>query len=180
MPKNVLIITTSLRAGSNSDALAQAFSRGAREAGHSVEILSLKGKKISFCQGCLACQKTQTCAIADDAVGIAEKIGHADVVVFASPVYYYGLSGQLKTLLDRCNALYTSNYTFRSVYLLTTAAEDEENTVEGSIKGIQGWVDCFENAELAGTIFAGGVTDAGEIEGHPVLEKAYQAGKAIQ
>lgn len=180
MPKNVLIVTSSLRTGSNSDTLAQAFARGAREAGHSVEVLSLKGKKISFCQGCLACQKAHKCVIDDDAVDIAEKIGHADVVAFASPVYYYGLSGQLKTLLDRCNALYTSDYSFRSVYLLATAAENEGTTVSGSIQGIQGWVDCFENAELADTIFAGGVTGPGAIEGHPALEKAYQAGKAIR
>lgn len=180
MPKNVLIITASLRAGSNSDALAQAFARGAREAGHSVEVLSLKGKKLSFCQGCLACQKTHKCVIADDAPDIAEKIGHADVVVFASPVYYYGLAGQLKTLLDRCNPLYASDYTFRSVYLLATAAEEEPETVEGSIKGLQGWIDCFEKAKLADTIFAGGVTGAGEIADHPALEKAYQAGKKIQ
>ena len=180
MPKNVLIVTASLRADSNSDTLAQAFAKGAREAGHTVETVSLKGKAISFCQGCLACQKTQKCVLADDAVVIAEKIGHADVVVFAGPVYYYGLAGQLKTLLDRCNPLYSSDYAFRSVYLLATAAEAEETAVEGSIKGIQGWVDCFEKAELSDTIFAGGVTDAGEMEGHPALEKAYQAGKSIR
>ncbi|WP_317319995.1 flavodoxin family protein [Subdoligranulum variabile] len=180
MPKNVLIVTASLRAGSNSDTLAQAFAKGAREAGHTVEIVSLKGKAISFCQGCLACQKAQKCVLADDAVIIAEKIGHADVVAFAGPVYYYGLAGQLKTLLDRCNPLYSSDYAFRSVYLLATAAEAEETAVEGSIKGIQGWVDCFEKAELSDTIFAGGVTDAGEMEGHPALEKAYQAGKSIR
>ena len=102
------------------------------------------------------------------------------MVVFAGPVYYYGLAGQLKTLLDRCNPLYSSDYAFRSVYLLTTAAEAEETAVEGSVKGIQGWVDCFEKAELSDTIFAGGVTDAGEMEGHPALEKAYQAGKSIR
>lgn len=179
MPKNVLIVTTSLRSGSNSETLAQEFARGAREAGHSVEVLSLKGKEISFCRGCLSCQKTHKCVIADDALDIAEKIGHADVVAFATPVYYYGLSGQLKTLLDRCNALYTSDYSFRSVYLLVTAAENETTTVNGSVQGIQGWVDCFEKAELAGTIFAGGVTGAGEITGHPALRKAYQAGRKI-
>lgn len=179
MPKSVLLITASLRAHSNSDALAQAFARGAREAGHAVEVLSLKGKQIGFCQGCLACQKTQKCVLNDDATAIAQKIGHADVVVFASPVYYYGLSGQLKTLLDRCNPLYTSDYAFRAVYLLATAAENEPSTVEGSVKGVQGWVDCFEKAQFADTIFAGGVTEPGEIAGHPALEKAYQAGKAI-
>lgn len=179
MPKNVVIVTSSLRKNSNSDALAQAFARGAREAGHTVEMISLKGKSISFCQGCLACQRTGHCVISDDAVAIAETIGHADVIAFASPVYYYGLSGQLKTLLDRCNPLYTRDYTFCSVYLLASAAENEPNTVEGSVHGLKGWIDCFEKASLAGVIFAGGVTAPGEIARHPALEQAYEAGKAI-
>lgn len=178
MPKKILVITTSLRAGSNSDALAEAFSQGARDAGHTVEVISLKGKKITFCQGCLACQETQKCVIQDDASALAEKIAHSDVVAFASPVYYYGLSGQLKTLLDRCNPLYSSDYTFREVYLLATAAEEAPSTVDGSIKGLQGWVDCFDKAILAGTFFAGGVTGPGEIKNHPALKRAYEAGKA--
>lgn len=180
MPKNILIVSTSLRTGSNSEALAEAFSRGARDAGHTVELISLKGKKIAFCQGCLACLQTGNCVIDDDAVAIADKIRHADVVAFASPVYYYGLSGQLKTLLDRCNSLYGSDYAFRDIYLLATAAEDENTTVAGSVKGLEGWVDCFEKASLAGTVFAGGVNRGGDIKNHPALEKAYEAGKAIR
>jgi len=136
MPKNVLIVTASLRAGSNSDELAQAFARGARNAGHSVEVVSLKDKTLTFCQGCLACQKTQTCVIRDDAADIAEKVSSADAVVFASPVYYYGIAGQLKTLLDRCNPLYSRNYAFRQIYLLATAAEEGQTVVEGSVKAV--------------------------------------------
>lgn len=179
MPKHILIITTSLRPHSNSDALAEAFASGAQEAGHSVETISLKGKRIAFCQGCLACQRTQKCVIADDAVPLAQKVKEADVLVFATPVYYYGLSGQLKTLLDRCNPLFTTEYRFRDVYLLATAAEDEKTTVEGSVQGLRGWVDCFEKASLTATIFAGGVTNAGEIQGHEALARAYEAGKTI-
>lgn len=179
MPKKVLIITASLRPNSNSDALAEAFARGAQAAGHTVDTVSLKGKRLDFCQGCLSCQRTPKCVIQDDAVSIAEKVKEADVLAFATPVYYYGLSGQLKTLLDRCNPLFTAEYRFRSVYLLATAAEDEKTTVEGSIKGLQGWVDCFEKATLVSTIFAGGVTSAGEIKGHTALHQAYEAGNAI-
>lgn len=179
MRKKVLLVTSSLREGSNSDQLAEAFAAGARDAGHVVDIVSLKGKQIAFCQGCLACQKTKRCIIKDDAGWIAEKICAADVVVFASPVYYYGLSGQLKTLLDRCNPLYFREYTFRAVYLLATAAENAPSTVEGSVRGLQGWVDCFDNATFAGTIFAGGVAAQQEIKQHPALEQAYEAGKSI-
>lgn len=180
MSKKILILTSSLRVHSNSDELAKAFSRGAQEAGNEVETVSLKEKNIGYCIGCLTCQKTQQCVIHDDAIELAEKVKNAQVLVFATPVYYYGLSGQLKTLLDRCNPLFPSDYAFRDIYLLATATENEEHTVDGTATGMQGWIDCFEQAQFAGTIFAGGVSGAGEIQGHPSLEKAYEMGKNIQ
>ena len=103
----------------------------------------------------------------------------ADVIVFATPIYYYSISGQLKTMLDRSNPLYTADYRFRDVYLLASAAEDEENTVNGAVTAVQGWIDCFQKASLKGVVFAGGVTDIGEIAGHPALEKAYDMGKNV-
>ena len=128
----------------------------------------------------MACQKTERCVIRDDAAALAEKVGAADVVVFATPVYYYGLSGQLKTLLDRCNPLFPADYRFREVYLLATAADVEESAVEGSVRGMEGWVACFERARLAGTVFAGGVDAPGEIQGHPSLRVAADLGAAIR
>ena len=101
---------------------------------------------------------------------------HADVIVFATPIYYYEMVGQMKTLLDRANALYDSDYAFRDIYLLSAAAEMEEGTDRRAVSGLTGWIDCFERARLAGSIFAGGVTDAGEIADHPALKKAYEMG----
>ena len=94
---NVLVISTSLRAKSNSDILAERLIAGARDAGNEVEYISLKGKEIKFCIGCLACQKTQKCVQKDDAVEIAEKVKNADTLVFVTPIYYYEMSGQMKT-----------------------------------------------------------------------------------
>ena len=176
---NVLVISTSLRPTSNSDALAREFARGAAVAGHSVEVVSLRGKKIEFCRGCLACQKTQKCVIKDDAPDIVAKMHNADVIAFATPIYYYEMCGQMKTLLDRANPLYPSNYKFRNVYLLTTAAEDEPQVPQRAVSGLTGWIDCFERARLAGTVFAGGVNDMGEIEGHKALSEAYELGKTV-
>lgn len=93
MAKNILILSASLRASSNSEALANAFADGARAAGHAVEVISLRGKNIAFCRGCLACQTLGRCVIDDDAVAITEKMQHADVIVFATPIYYYEMSG---------------------------------------------------------------------------------------
>ena len=180
MSKKVLVITSSLRANSNSDALAAALADGAKSSGNTVEVISLKDKSIGFCRGCMACQKTQKCVIRDDAVEIAEKIKNSDVVVFATPVYYYELAGQLKTLLDRCNPLFPSDYAFRDVYLLAAAADEDESAVEGPVKGMEGWVSCFEKAHLAGTVFAGGVDAPGVIHGHTALQSAYDMGRAIQ
>lgn len=178
--KNVLIISSSLRSGSNSEALADEFARGAADAGNKVEKISLRGKDIRFCRGCLACQKTQLCVIADDAPAIVEKMHDADVIAFATPIYYYEMSGQLKTILDRANPLYSSDYRFRDIYMLTSAAEDEETTPERAVMGLTGWIDCFENARLAGTVFAGGVNGPNEIKGHPTLAEAYAVGNKIQ
>ena len=110
---------------------------------------------------------------------IAAKMHDADVLVFATPVYYYSVSGQFKTMLDRANPLFGTDYAFTKAYLLATAAENEAATVEGTVKAVQGWVDCFDRCELAETIFAGGVSSVGDIAGHPALEQAYQSGKEV-
>ena len=177
--KKVLIISSSMRKNSNSMLLAKEFERGAIDAGNQTEFVSLSDKNIAFCKGCLACQRTQKCAIDDDANAITEKMKNADVIVFATPVYYYGMSGQLKTMLDRANSLYPSDYRFRDVYLIMTAAEDEDTTPEKTIIGLQGWLDCYEKARLAGTVFGGGVTAPDEIKNHPAVQTAYDMGKGV-
>ncbi len=179
MNKKVLILSASPRKGGNSETLADAFAKGAREAGNQVETVHLREKQYGFCKGCFACLRLGRCVINDDAVEIAAKMHDADVLVFVTPVYYYSASGQLKTMLDRSNPLFDTDYAFTKAYLLATAAEDEPETVEGTEKVIQGWVDCFPRCELAATVFAGGVNDVGDIAGHPALEKAYQVGKEV-
>ncbi len=179
MSKKVLIISTSPRKGSNSDALAESFAQGAREAGNEVEKISLIDKKIAFCRGCFACQTTKRCVIRDDADVIEQKMEQADVLVFATPIYYYEMSGQLKTMLDRGNPLYTTDYRFRDVYFISTAAEEEEAVSKRAESGVQGWIDCFERARLAGSIFAGGVTGTSEIAGHPAMARAFEMGKSL-
>ena len=179
MSKKVLVISTSPRKGGNSEQLADACIRGAQEAGNQVEKITLYDKTIGFCKGCLACIHTQRCVIRDDADTIVQKMLTADVIVFATPIYYFGMCGQMKTLLDRANPLYSADYSFRDIYLLAAAAEEEESTVDGAVTGLEGWIVCFEKARLAGTVFAGGVTSVGEIEGHPALKQAYELGVSI-
>lgn len=179
MSKTVLVISTSPRKNGNSDALADAFIRGAQQVGNQVAKINLYDKSIGFCKGCLTCQSTQRCIINDDASAIAQRMLTADVIVFATPIYYYGMCGQMKTLLDRANPLYSADYRFRDIYLLAAAAEEDEHTVDGAVSGLQGWIDCFEKARLAGTVFAGGVTAVGEIQNHPTLAKAQELGQHV-
>lgn len=180
MGKKLLVITSSLRNSSNSDALADEFIRGAEANGNEVKRISLKGKSIKFCRGCMACGKLGHCAITDDdANPIAEDMKNADAIAFATPVYYFGMPGQLKALLDRANSLFYSDYSFRDIYLLASAAETGNEAVKGTEDGIKWWVECFDKAIFRGTVFAGGVYEPGKINGHKVLNEAYKLGLSI-
>ena len=174
---NVLVISTSLRSRSNSEVLTERLAAGARDAGHQVEQISLKGKELKYCIGCLACQKTQRCVQKDDAIWIAEKVLNADTLVFSTPIYYYEMSGQMKTLLDRSNPLFPSDYAFRDIYLLATAADSAESSMDGAVKGLEGWIACFEKAALRGVVRGTGADGAGTILQVPVaLKSAFELG----
>ena len=166
--KKVLIISTSLRMNSNSDILAKECERGARDAGLDVEYVSLKGKEIKYCIGCLSCQKTNKCVLKDDVADIMAKVKEAEVIVYATPIYYYEMSGQMKTLLDRLNPLYTSDYNF------------SDTTFDKAYSGLRGWVDCFENAELKGIVTGGGIDEAGSVNNFvDIKNKAYELGRGL-
>ncbi len=104
---------------------------------------------------------------------------HADVLVFATPIYYYEMSGQMKTILDRANPLYTADYAYRDVYLLATAADGDEHAIDGARKGLEGFIACFEKACFAGCVFAGGVDAPGTVKEHGSLEKAREMGMQV-
>ena len=149
--KKVIVISTSLRHGSNSDILADKFVEGAKTAGNEVEKISLVGKDIQFCKGCFGCQKLGRCVI----------------------------NGQMKTLIDRMNGMYEQDYQFRDVYLLTTAAEDEAETPKRAEMGLTGWIECYPKSRLAGTLFCGGVNETREIVGNSKLQEAFELGENV-
>lgn len=177
--KKVIVISTSLRVGSNSDMLADKFIEGAINAGHDVKKITLIDKNIQFCRGCLACVKTQKCALKDDVAEIMQQVLAADVIVWATPIYYYEMSGQMKTLIDRMNPMYTQEYKFREVYMLSTAAEDEPEVPQRAEAGLTGWTDCYPECKLVGTLFCGGVDAPRTIEGNAKLQEAYEMGKQV-
>ncbi len=155
--------------------LAQEFARGAIQAGHNVVVVSLIGKSFEFCRGCLACQHTRKCVIDDDITKIVANMSSFDVVVFATPVYYYEMSGQMKTFIDRMNPLYDTNYNFREVYLLATAADEDESAVDGVLGGLNGWLACFDKVNLKGIVRGVGATSTGEVS-KKHLQEAFEMG----
>lgn len=182
MAKKLVIISSSLRPSSNSELLARNAEEGAKSAGYETEFITLKDKDIRFCRGCLACQTTGNCVIRDDVLPILEAVKNADTLLFATPVYYYGISGQLKTLLDRLNPLYIADYKFRDVYLLTTSAEDGEEVYEKSVTCIQGWTDCFPKSRYAGVYSGGGAGNdaiSKDAKFEAMLEGAVRFGKEL-
>lgn len=177
--KKILAISCSPRTGGNSDILMDEFIRGAKSSGNVVEKISLAGKQINFCKGCWGCLKTGQCVIDDDAESIVAKMRMADVIVFATPIYYYQMCGQMKTLLDRTNVMYGKKYSFREIYILSTAEASGDYVFENAINGLKGWIRVFHEAELKGMVCAGKVAEKGAIKGNNVLKKAYKMGQNI-
>ncbi len=178
--KNVVVVTSSPRKGGNSDTLAMSFAEGAKAAGHNVKIIALRDLNLKFCMGCLFCQVHDRCVLSDEMNGLYPDFEEADVLVFATPVYYYSISGQLKTFLDRLNPLYSKKVKFRDVYLLASSADNEEKSMDVSVSVIQGWVDCFEGVKIAGVLRGTGVGAKGEIEKTEFPAVAYTMGENIE
>ena len=180
MAKKVLIISTSLRNNSNSEILAREAEKGARDAGHDVEFITLKDKEIKFCKGCMACQKIGKCVINDDANEITEKMKNADVIIWATPVYYYEMSGQMKTLIDRANSMYSSGHKFGEVYLITSSADSSKGVIQTVLNGLKGWIACFSGVKFCGYVEAGGMDNSGDaIQRRDLIDKAYNMGKSL-
>lgn len=180
MSKKVLIISTSLRKNANSEILARETEKGAKDAGHDVEFVTLKDKTINFCKGCLACQKLGHCVINDDANAITDKMKEADVIVWATPVYYYEMSGQMKTMIDRANALFSTGHRFKEIYLIATAADSSQGVIQTVINGLNGWIACFDGVKLCGYVEGAGLEGPNEASTNAkLLEEAYNMGKNI-
>ena len=179
MNKKVYIVSSTPRRGGNSQILADEFARGAKEAGHTVVSVNIRDLNLQFCIGCLYCQSHNKCALNDSMNSLYSDVQSADVLVFATPIYYYEMCGQLKTFLDRLNPLYPRENRFKDVYLLATAADSEESAMDGAIKGIQGWIDCFDGVRLAGVIRGTNADAVGSIKNTSAPEKAYLMGKSV-
>ncbi len=177
--KNVLIISASPRKGGNSDTLCDRFAQGAEESGHKVEKVFLAYKNIGYCRGCGVCNSTHKCVQKDDMAEILDKMVRADVIVLATPVYFYSMDGQMKTFIDRTVPRYTeiSNKDF---YFLMTAADTQKANLERTMEAFRGFTeDCLDGAREAGIIYGTGAWQVGEIQSTPAYVQAYEMGRSI-
>lgn len=176
MAKKILILSGSPRKGGNSDLLCDEFAKGAAEAGHQVEKLRVAEKSIGFCRGCYGCRDSGVCVIRDDMSQILEKIIDADVLVLASPVYFYSIDAQLKALIDRTVARWTE-VKDKEFYYIVTAADEETAAAETTIACFRGYAECVEGAKEMGIIRGLGAYEKGEVIGTKAMTEAYEMGK---
>ncbi|MBE6765078.1 MAG: flavodoxin family protein [Ruminococcaceae bacterium] len=178
MSKKVLILSGSPRKGGNSDILCDEFAKGARKAGHTVEKIRVAEKNIGYCRACYACRDTGVCAIKDDMADVMQKIIDADVLVLASPVYFYSIDAQLKTLIDRTVARWTE-VTDKEFYYIVTAADGEKEAAETTVACFRGYAECVEGAKEMGIIYGMGVYEKGEVRNTAATSDAYEMGKRV-
>ena len=179
MNKNVLVISASPRKGGNSETLSDEFIRGAQESGNHAEKIFLASKNIKYCIGCGVCNTTQKCVQKDDMAEILDKMVEADVIVLATPVYFYTMDAQMKTLIDRTVPRYTEIQN-KDFYFIVAAADTERKMMERTIEGFRGFTqDCLTGAREKGIIYGTGAWQAGEIKGTPAVKQAYEMGRNV-
>ena len=164
--KNVCIISSSPRKNGNSDQLAHEFEKGALEAGNEVHFISLREKKIHYCIACDYCRSHGgTCVQKDDMQEINEILKKADVLVLATPVYYYNVSAQMKTLIDRTYACFMDMKNVE-LYYLATSADPNRDSIDGAIRAFHGFEICIPYAECKGVIYGIDNPRHGDIKNH--------------
>ncbi len=178
--KNVLILSGSPRKGGNSDILCDEFMRGALESGNNVTKISVAEKKIALCTGCYYCtEHNGECAFNDDMADILQQIIDCDVMVLASPVYFYSIDAQLKTLIDRTVARWTE-VKDKEFYYIATCADEEKESIETTLACFRGYAECVEGAKEMGILYGTGVYEKGEVKNKPVMKEAYEMGKSVK
>ena len=179
MSKKVLILSASPRRGGNSDTLCDQLMKGAQDAGHEVKKLRLAALNIGYCTACYACKKLGHCVKQDDMTIVIEQMRWADVIVLATPVYFYAMNAQLKTVIDRTlGGTQQPGLENKTFYLIATAA-DSRAAMERTFEGMRGYLECLPGATEAGVLYGDGAWQLGDIQNHPAMQKAYQMGNAI-
>lgn len=180
MTKKVLVLMSSARAHGNTHALTEEFVRGAQEAGHAVELLMVARMNVKGCLGCRACRmRNGQCVQHDDMDTLYAKLLEADVIAFASPVFFYNVNAQMKLLWDRTFAI-EPMLQGKTFCLITTGAAPAGEYYENIIQSFRHYISCFAQSEEGAIVIAGGAADKGDVaKNTPALQRAYEQGKAL-
>lgn len=175
--KNVVVVSSTPRVGGNSEILSNEFVRGAKDAGHKVELIRLRDYDLKYCLGCYACVKEGTCIIRDGMNELSKKLVNADVICFATPVYFYSMCGQLKVFIDRLVPVYDK--IDADVYLIATQWDPNPEAMEPTFEAIRGCTrDCFENCEEKGALYGVDLDEKGAAaKNAEYMKQAYEMGK---
>lgn len=179
MSKKVLILSGSPRKGGNSDILCDEFARGTQEAGNEVEKIRVASKKIHPCSACYYCRDhSGACVHKDDMAEVLQKMIDSDVLVLASPVYFYSIDAQLKAVIDRTVArwLEVKNKEF---YYIVTMADEAHSSADTTLACFRGYADCVESAVEKGVIIGSGVYEPGKVKNTLAMKQAYEMGKNV-
>ena len=176
---NILILSGSPRKGGNTDLLVETFVKGALQK-HHVEVVSVRDYKVSPCMGCNVCfvSKENSCAQKDDMTIIYEKMAHADMLVIASPVYFYGLSAQLKAVIDRFHNPIRDTFRIKKMALLLVGAATLPELFDSILAQYQLCLNFFK-LEDVGRVLVHGVKDKSDIKNTNALNEAFELGKSI-
>lgn len=156
--KNILIISSSPRKKGNSQILCEQFKKGAEAKGHQVKIVRIMEQNIGFCRACDGCMRNGgTCVLKDDMAEILKMFQKADVLVLATPVYFYGISAQMKTFIDRTYPIW-QHLGKKEVYYIISAGLGED-IIERSLGDLNGFVEHLEEYRIAGKIYAAKTLD---------------------
>ncbi|MBO4849570.1 MAG: flavodoxin family protein [Prevotella sp.] len=174
---NILILCGSPRKSGNTELLVDAFVKGASQK-HQVETVSVRDYKVNPCVGCNACFKNNTCAQKDDMAIIYEKMANADMLVIASPVYFYGLSAQLKAIIDRCHNPIRDTFHIKKAALLLVGAASLPELFDSILTQYQLCLNFF-HMEDAGKVLVRRVKEKGDIKQTEALNEAYELGRSL-
>jgi multimeric flavodoxin WrbA len=179
MSKNLFVISSSPRKSGNSDILCDEIIRGAEEAGNIAEKVRLSDKRIGYCTGCLVCMSTHVCVQKDDMAELLGKMVAADVIVIATPVYFYTMCAQLKTFIDRTVPRF-GEIQGKDIYYIATMAESDKSDMERTFDGIRGFtLKGLPGAKEKGMIYGIDAADVGDIKRTSAMQEAYLIGKQI-
>lgn len=177
---NIVILAGSERKDGNTDLLVDSFRKGAIK-DNKVDVISVRDYKIKPCTGCNLCfdKSGYECAQRDDMQIVYEKMKNADVLVIASPVYFYGISAQLKAVIDRLHTPMRNGFKIKRLALILVGAATLPEMFD-SIKVQYRLVLKFFHLENAGMVFVQGAKDKGDVINTDGLQSAFELGKSIK